>query len=74
MSRAAVITGDERGPILNILTWFLLVISCLAVISKVFMKLKKNSFLMADDFLIAGALVRHTALPFLTMISADLAT
>ena len=52
-----LISPENRGPILNIVNWIILVVMCLAVLVKVFSKWTLIHALRLDDFYMIAALV-----------------
>ena len=60
-STGTQITPDSRGPIINIISWILLVLTCLATLTKIWSKWDLTKKLQADDYYLTGAMVRTTA-------------
>ena len=69
MARTAVITSDSRGPIVNIIGWIAMVITCLSVITVLVSKyiiLRKLSW---NDLLLTFAGRRANSTPFICWAS-----
>ena len=60
--RFAVITDDNRGPLVNIAAWILMVSMILSVIAKLAIKMGMTGRVGTEDGLVIGAMV-FTALP-----------
>ena len=52
-----IITSDNQGPIINIISWILIVLSFLATSAKVWSKWSLTKRLHADDYYLTAALV-----------------
>ena len=63
MSSIVAVTPDNQGPIVNIISWILLVCTCLATLAKVWSKWSLTRKLEADDFYLTGAMVRCSQTP-----------
>lgn len=59
-------TPSNHGPIVGVVTWFLLAATVCAVIARILTKLAISRRFTCDDFLIFAALVREWRPPFLT--------
>ena len=57
-SHYSIATPDDYGPVINIITWFLLVTTTLAVIARIATKLAISRRIDADDYVTFVALVR----------------
>ena len=58
-STQVVITSEKRGPIINIITWILLVVTFLATFVKVFSKWVLVRKLQHDDAYMIATMVQH---------------
>lgn len=56
--RHPIATPDDYGPVINIVTWFLLVTTTLAVIARIATKVVISRRTDADDYVTFVALVR----------------
>ena len=56
-SNGITITAQNRGPVINILSWILMVVMCLATLVKVYSKWSIMRTLQADDYYLAAAMV-----------------
>jgi hypothetical protein len=52
------ITPEDHGPIINVISWILMVLTCLATLAKVWSKWSLTKKLQADDYYMAIAMVR----------------
>lgn len=59
-SGGVVISEQDRGPWVNIISWILLVVTCLATSIKVYSKWSLRHALEADDYYLSGAMVCST--------------
>jgi hypothetical protein len=68
-----LVTGDDQGPVLAIVTWFMMTVMALAVVARVTIKLTVRRGLKMEDFSVIAALVSLTTMqPLLeTMWLAD---
>ena len=51
------ISADDRGPLISYIAWFILVVMCLAVVTKVGAKIKKIKGIQFDDSFVVAAMV-----------------
>lgn len=56
-SGKVVITAENRGPLINIPTWILLVVMCITALVKIFSKWFMVHRLQYDDFYMIAAMV-----------------
>lgn len=63
---APVIDANNRGPLINIGIWLSLVTACIAVATKVWIKLASLRRLQLDDAYILLALVRHISQDYIS--------
>ncbi|KAL9116677.1 MAG: hypothetical protein Q9187_006797, partial [Circinaria calcarea] len=70
-SNGITITPQNRGPIINILSWILMVTMCLATLVKVYSKWSIMRTLQADDYYLAAAMI--TAAGWVLTISIQIA-
>jgi hypothetical protein len=59
-----LVTDDDQGPVLAIVTWFLMTVMALAVIAQVTIKLSIRRGLTMEDFSAMTALVGLVTMPF----------
>ena len=52
-----VISATNRGPLISFVTWVLLVVMCLAVVTKVYAKIRKIKSVQLDDLFVVAAMV-----------------
>ena len=56
-STGITITAQNRGPVINLLSWILMVVMCLATFVKVYSKWSIMRTLQADDYYLTAAMV-----------------
>jgi hypothetical protein len=60
-----LVTDDDQGPVLAIVTWFLMTVMALAVIARVTIKLAVRRELKIEDFSVMAALVGPVTMHFI---------
>lgn len=58
MAAQVRVTADDHGPILAIVTWFMMVVLIVAVLMRLAIRIAKTRSLASDDWVIAVAMVR----------------
>jgi len=66
-----LVTDDDQGPVLAIVTWFLMTVMALAVIARVTIKLAVRHELKIEDFSVMAALVGLMTMHFVMNYVAD---
>lgn len=52
-----LVTADDRGPLVNVLAWFLVIVSCLTVFTRIATKWLVSHKINLDDAMILISLV-----------------
>lgn len=58
-------TPSDHGPIVSVVTWFLMAATILAVVARILTKFAISRRLTSDDYMIFAALVSCSHLPLL---------
>lgn len=66
-----LVTDDDQGPVLAIVTWFLMTVMALAVVARVTIKLAIRRELKIEDFSVMAALVGLKKMHFVVNSVAD---
>lgn len=59
MSQSKFVSAENKTPLIQVITWFLLAISILSVVARAFTKAAVIRYNSLDDYFVPGALVSH---------------
>jgi len=59
-----LVTDDDQGPVLAVVTWFMMTVMALAVVARVTIKVAVRRELKMEDFSVIAALVGPMAMHF----------